>query len=221
MTSLGTGAPAGKRGTILDAALKLFGQYGYRRTSIDDIARAAEISKGSVYLSFASKEDLFRALCADLIERVESSVARARAAEVSFEDRLLGILEAKFGLYYETVQRSPHAAELIDSKSRLSADLFAQADRRYLSTVRAAIDAAAARGEIHPARAGLRSREMAELVIGACRGIEVTAPEPATYHRRLKALVHLIVAGLEPNDPDARLRRAHRHDHREMITKTG
>ncbi len=220
MTSLSTGAPAGKRAAILDAALKLFGQYGYRRTSIDDIARAAEVSKGSVYLSFTSKEELFRALCADLIERVESSVARARAAEGSFEDRLRGILEAKFGLYFETVHRSPHAAELMDSKGRLSADLFAQADRRYLGTVREVIETAAARGEIHPARAGLRSREMAELVIGACRGIEVTAPDPATYHRRLKALVRLIVVGLESNDPDGQLRRANRDNNREMITKT-
>jgi AcrR family transcriptional regulator len=36
---------------ILDAALRVFGQYGYRRTSMDDIAREAGIGKGTIYLS--------------------------------------------------------------------------------------------------------------------------------------------------------------------------
>ncbi len=188
-------APGHKRAAILEAALRLFGQYGYRRTSIDDIAREADISKGSVYLSFSSKEELFRALCQSLIERVESAVDRGRAIEGPFEERLLAVLEAKFGLYFETVHRSPHAAELVDSKNRLSADLFAEADRRYHRVVRALVEDAVSRREIDPVRAGLKS-EAAELVIGASRGIELSARDPATYHRRLRELVHLIVAGL-------------------------
>jgi AcrR family transcriptional regulator len=47
-----------RRAVILDAALRVFGQYGYRRTSMDDIAREAGIGKGTIYLSFASKEEV-------------------------------------------------------------------------------------------------------------------------------------------------------------------
>ncbi len=75
------GAPEAKRAAILDAALRLFSQYGYRRTSIDDIAREAEIAKGTVYLSFKSKEEIFRALCESLIDRTEAAVTAARAAQ--------------------------------------------------------------------------------------------------------------------------------------------
>jgi len=196
MSPAAKGAPVEKRAAILDAALRLFGQYGYRRTSIDDLARAAEISKGSVYLSFSSKEELFRALCRSLIERVEAAVDRGRSIEGPFEERLLAVLEAKFGLYFETVHRSPHTAELIDSKNRLSADLFAEADRRYHRVMRELIGAAVSRGEIDPGRAGLKPAQAAELLIDAARGIELGARDPATYHRRLRELVHLIVAGL-------------------------
>jgi TetR/AcrR family transcriptional regulator, regulator of autoinduction and epiphytic fitness len=196
MSAAARGAPVERRAAILEAAIQLFGQYGYRRTSIDDIARAADISKGGVYLSFSSKEELFRALCSSFIERVESAVDRGRSAPGSFEDRLLAVLEAKFGLYFETVHRSPHTAELIDSKHRLSADLFAEADRRYHRVVRELIGAAVSRGEIDSACAGLKPAQAAELVIDAVRGIELGARDPAAYHRRLKELVHLIVAGL-------------------------
>jgi AcrR family transcriptional regulator len=52
-------AADGKREAILQAALELFGRYGYRRTSIDDIARQAGVAKGTVYLYVESKEALF------------------------------------------------------------------------------------------------------------------------------------------------------------------
>src|SRR5258708_31655109 len=115
MSTQRRGAPEAKRIAILDAAIRLFSQYGYRRTSIDDIAREAEIAKGTVYLSFKSKEEIFRALCETLIERSESAVKLAREKRGPIEERLVAILEAKFGLLFDTVYRSAHAAELMDS----------------------------------------------------------------------------------------------------------
>src|SRR6266436_2378651 len=141
-----------KRAAILDAAMKLFSQYGYRRTSIDDIAREAEIAKGTVYLSFKSKEEIFRALCETLIERSESAVKLARETRGPIEERLVAILEAKFGLLFDTVYRSAHAAELMDSKNRLSADLFAQSGRRYMKVLREVIEQATRAGELELSR---------------------------------------------------------------------
>lgn len=47
---------------ILDAAAQLIIHYGYDKTSVSDIATAAGISKGAIYLHFASKDELFEAL---------------------------------------------------------------------------------------------------------------------------------------------------------------
>ncbi|MFK7988183.1 MAG: TetR/AcrR family transcriptional regulator [Sandaracinaceae bacterium] len=44
-----------KRMRILRAATELFLQFGYRKTSVDDIARKAEVAKGTVYLYFPNK----------------------------------------------------------------------------------------------------------------------------------------------------------------------
>jgi TetR/AcrR family acrAB operon transcriptional repressor len=47
---------------ILDAAADLFVHYGYDKTTVDDIAREAGVSKGAIYLHFKSKDDLFEGL---------------------------------------------------------------------------------------------------------------------------------------------------------------
>jgi len=52
---------AGRRARILDAAARLFARFGFDKTSIDNIARDAGVSKGAVYLHWPSKDALFEA----------------------------------------------------------------------------------------------------------------------------------------------------------------
>ena len=54
--------PEARPEEILDAAFATFGELGFARTKIDDVARLAGVSKGTVYLYFDSKEALFRAM---------------------------------------------------------------------------------------------------------------------------------------------------------------
>jgi AcrR family transcriptional regulator len=47
---------------ILDAAAELVGRWGYKKTTVDDIARQAGVAKGTIYLHWKTREDLFIAL---------------------------------------------------------------------------------------------------------------------------------------------------------------
>lgn len=67
---------------ILDAALALFIQKGFAQTRVDEIARAAGLSKGAVYLYFPSKE----ALLEGLVERAVLPVASDAAAQLAARD---------------------------------------------------------------------------------------------------------------------------------------
>jgi AcrR family transcriptional regulator len=204
MNSPKKGAPETRRAAILDAALKLFSQYGYRRTSIDDIAHEAEIAKGTVYLSFKSKEEIFRALCERLVESADAAVKVARATSGPIHERLIAVLEAKFGFFFESVYRSAHAAELMDSKNRLSADLFAQSGRRYMKVLREMIEEATRAGELAPSRLDLDADDLAQMLVAAAHGIESNATSRARYHRRLREIVRVIVAGLSATRGEAR-----------------
>jgi TetR/AcrR family transcriptional regulator, regulator of autoinduction and epiphytic fitness len=185
-----------RRAAILDAALRVFGQYGYRRTSMDDIAREAEIGKGTIYLTFASKEEVFQALSQRLAQRMLAGAEAASRRPGTTADKLAAMQAAWFGTYAETVRHSPHAAELLDAKHRLSADLVEDAARRYKRLVRDVLAEAAATGELDLGPAGLTADTTAELLIASARGLETSAVSAAAYRHYLDALVRVMIAGL-------------------------
>ena len=67
---------------ILEAAARLMTRYGYDKTTMEDIAREACVSKGAIYLEWSGREDLFddlfehemKKLILDIRSRIESSV---------------------------------------------------------------------------------------------------------------------------------------------------
>ena len=185
-----------RRAAILDAAQRVFGQYGYRRTTMDDIAREAEIGKGTIYLSFGSKEEVFQALSQRLAQQMLGGAEAARHRAGTTADKLAAMHAAWFGTYVETIHGSPHAAELLDAKHRLSADLVADAASRFKRLVCDVLAEATAAGELALEPAGLTAEIAAELLIASARGLESSAASPAAYRRYLDALVRVMIAGL-------------------------
>ena len=111
---------------ILDAAFRAFATYGYRRTTMDDIAQGVGISRSALYLHFRNKEDILRSLA----ERYfDEAVARV-AAELGTPNRTgAETLTAAFvgygGKYMEIVLGTPHGAEMLDAGHSVSSDLVA------------------------------------------------------------------------------------------------
>lgn len=81
---------------ILDAALQVFSQRGYRDASVDDIAGTAQTSKGGVYFHFPNKEAIFLALlqrtATRLLEKIEEAVATADDPLAKADAALLTVL---------------------------------------------------------------------------------------------------------------------------------
>src|SRR3954453_16544740 len=79
-----------RRLALLEAACGVFARYGYRKTSMDEVARAAQISRQGLYLHFANKDDLFRAMLKQPINTSMAAAMRALNGEASLADRILG-----------------------------------------------------------------------------------------------------------------------------------
>lgn len=84
------------RDKIKQAALDLFQRYSYVKTSVADIAAAAGIGKGTVYLSFKTKEDILFSLLDDNIQRL-----REETEPVYFDPSVT--LDAKLELFSENI----------------------------------------------------------------------------------------------------------------------
>ncbi len=98
---------------ILGVAEQLFGHYGPAKTTVAEIARACGIGVGTVYLDFASKEEILQAL-AD--QRTEEIVQRMTAAAQCVDDpreRVARMLEARTLAFLDLAERGVHACDLL------------------------------------------------------------------------------------------------------------
>src|ERR1700686_336922 len=109
-----------KPSAIVLAALELFARYGYRKTSIDDIAREAQAAKRTVYLHFENKAAVFLAILDYLGDQVRQRCAAAEGAGGTAVDRLTGLLDAYFGMGFELFSESEHMPELEETFSKLA-----------------------------------------------------------------------------------------------------
>jgi AcrR family transcriptional regulator len=71
------------KAALLDEATKLFGERGFARTSLEEIASAALVTRGAVYHHFASKKALFEAV---LVRRGSDAIRRVAAATALHDD---------------------------------------------------------------------------------------------------------------------------------------
>jgi AcrR family transcriptional regulator len=86
---------------LLAAALELFVERGYAGTRLDDVAARAQVSKGTLYLYFANKEELFKAVVREsVVSLIRNSAEQAEAATGSSEALLCTLVDtwwAEFG----------------------------------------------------------------------------------------------------------------------------
>lgn len=84
------------RERILSAAFHMFGERGFGATTIKDLARSLDISPGSIYTYFTSKEDLFRCTVEEGWQRFLLEIRRIVAAPKQLWERFDSILDYCF-----------------------------------------------------------------------------------------------------------------------------
>lgn len=90
--------PQKTRDLILSTALLLFTGRGYFATSVHDIRRSADLSIGSIYHHFDSKESIARAIYDDLLSRITNVAEEAAATATTTRGKCRAIIAALFAL---------------------------------------------------------------------------------------------------------------------------
>lgn len=107
---------AQRRAQILEAAETVFAAKGYHRATTREIARAADVSEGTLYNYFANKRDLFTGLMVNRADALIESIGEVRSDSV--EDAMAHLLAGQF-----TRMRTHHQFRLFLQEARLDPDL--------------------------------------------------------------------------------------------------
>jgi len=131
---------------ILDAAFRVFGQQGPHRATLDDVAREAGITKGTIYLYFSSKADLFTAMLKTRISAVIPAVEAVEGpARCSLESRLEAIGRDLYQFLsspaYLAVFRTvvSEAAQFPEIAAQVYREGLLSANRRFAAVIQRAI----------------------------------------------------------------------------------
>ncbi|GGN80414.1 TetR/AcrR family transcriptional regulator [Nocardia rhizosphaerihabitans] len=157
---------------ILDVALEVFCRYGFRKTAMKDIAEAAGVSRAALYLHFDGKEALFRAGSQRAHALVLEHVDAALDADGPVIDRIDAAMNAFLQGLMAQISASPHGKELFESDLALSGEVTRAAREHLVQRISAALDDAAATGEIDLSSIGASSTEIATLALTTVEGIK-------------------------------------------------
>jgi AcrR family transcriptional regulator len=192
-----------RREAILESAFTQFSHYGFRKTSMEDIAKATGISRASLYSHFENKEEIFRSLAASLHEQTlaeAESHLKSRASQagrsVDLATRVETALLIRLGRFHQVVTQSAHGSEISDENNQLCGDLVRDSQERFRGILKNAMKAAVRADEIDLKSAGLTPATAAELLHLGAAGLKKGAADLATLEKRLNRFIRIFFAGL-------------------------
>jgi AcrR family transcriptional regulator len=138
------------RQAIMDAAVRLFGERGFHRTSIEALAQEAGIGKGTIYGYFRTKNDILCAFCEDSLDLIRTELDLRGGSDLPLLERILTLFRAEFRYFSRNREfgRLYMQEAVFPDPSVL--DTHLALDRRYFDLLFPLFEAAMKRGELRP-----------------------------------------------------------------------
>ncbi|MGW2307431.1 TetR/AcrR family transcriptional regulator [Actinomadura luteofluorescens] len=178
-----TAADPDRRAAVLDSAMVTFARFGYRKTSMEEVARAAHISRPGLYFLFSSKEALFRAATVQALERDIAAVEHV-LADVGrpLPERLAEAFDHWAGRYIGPLTRDVTA--VIEANPGLLGEIVETMPRRFEELITDAIAVGSGREA---------ASSIAQTLISTSIGLKHQVASRECYLDRLKVAIGLLV----------------------------
>ena len=212
------------RDRILDAAMLVFRRQGFRRSSIEQAAEAAGLTRQALYHHFKSKEELFRAVIERLHENaLAAEIAAGEATEKAgggLADILIAEITARIGQLIAPLEGSPHIEELFSEHLLQARDIYQKYAAHYAAQLTSTIERVCRKQRL--AIKGMTAPDFARCVEMAFNGTKSAYPamQPAdAFLRDFGIMVRTLVAGAVSPSPKPRSRDTARKPARKTARK--
>jgi TetR/AcrR family transcriptional regulator, regulator of autoinduction and epiphytic fitness len=182
-----------RRRALLDAAVGVFSRFGFRKTSMDDVARAAGVSRQGLYLLFSNKEELFRRALEHLFcSQLNAVIAVLSLNELSLEERLIGACDEWAGRFAGAM--GGDAADLMCAGTSLAGDTV----RHYADQFETALGEALVSSPMNAfcRTIGVRPAEVARALHATARGLKHSASSRPDFRKAIAVAVRMYCAPL-------------------------
>lgn len=158
-----------KRAFILERAMELVMRYGYKRMTMDDIAKATGMSRPAVYLHFKNKAEIYQAIAGDMLLQAHAVASDTLAQKGPLQDRLYTAIRLAMLDMLDFMLSTPHGAELFDLKDELAGDVLVEWHEKMAALFSTYLDAEA------PNKSGLSGAERAHALLNGLEGLKCNA----------------------------------------------
>ena len=180
-----------QREAILVAATAAFLRYGFKKTSMDDVAQAAGVSRQGLYLYFDTKDLLFREALQHLVSHLISTAhAVAEDRNLSLRDRLVGAFEAVHCSAFHNASRED-ALELLQAAQSAAGALLVQLERDLMGIAAALLTEAGVADRWE--EAGVTVAELSEQLLMTAKGIKTSVDTLTAYRERMLIAIRIMM----------------------------
>jgi len=136
------------RQAIMDAAIRLFSEKGFEKTSVDELAKEAGVGKSTIYGYFHTKNEIFLAFCEDQVDFVFTDLAQKRDPDASLQEQLLTLFMGQFRYVTKNFNFGRILAREMVFPKELTIEKSNDLSERYLSALGEILTKAILRGEL-------------------------------------------------------------------------
>lgn len=179
-----------KREALLDAAAGVFLRYGHKKTSMDDLARAAGLSRQGLYGHFDGKDVLFKAAVVHVVDKSVGAAVACLDGDGDVADVVVDGFTALHGIHFHQPIASEHMAELLEAARAVGVDVEGAQRPFSLALARLLVR-----------RCHKKPKEAADVgavLEAASLGLKHSVPDVATFRARMFVVVKVVLPGAKP-----------------------
>lgn len=181
-----------RRARLMEAAVGVFARHGFRKASMDEVARAAEVSRQGLYLHFPTKEDLFRETIRYALERhLRNATVALAHADQPLEERLVSAFDGYIG---PCLDGSDALDGLLSPDCRLTGELVDEMSSCFVQQIAQVIEGSAVMETY--GRCGLSAVDLATMLMATSRGLKTRVESRALFVEGMRKAIRALCAPL-------------------------
>ncbi len=182
-----------KQDQLLDAAARQFSFYGLKKTTMGDIAKAAGVSRRTLYNLYPNKETVLSATMEYVLQGILNTINSNLENNMTLQEQLTVFCDAYILRNYELMHASANARELYSSLEQVNFDVMLESVKRYTEILKKIF--------MHHKKAikalGNTVEQFAELFLWGSNGLQDGAQDMKHLQIMVKRYINFTVKALE------------------------